>query len=458
MTRRPRILVVDDDPNLLRLLSIRLNRSGYEVQTALSAKEALATVGRFNPQVVVSDVRMEDLDGLVLFDILHERYPTLPVIILTAHGSIPDAVSAAQRGVFDYLTKPFDSGELRATIERALNIPGEGNGHPPAGDADDSRRPAGIVTRSSVMETLIGQARRVAQTDASILILGESGSGKELLARAVHKASPRRERPFIAVNCNAIPDTLFESEFFGHRKGAFTGASESRKGLFEAANLGTLMLDEVGDMPPLFQPKLLRALEERMIRPIGASEEIPIDVRVISATNRDLHDAVERREFREDLLYRLNVVTLELPPLSQRREDIPLLAEHFLAESRSRHPGDRVDVKGFSPEAMETLISASWPGNVRQLRNVVEQCLVLCTSPLIPVSLVQRALRGKQRELLPFEDARDRFEFDYLVNILQIADGNVSQAARLAARSRSEFYKMLRKHKLDPQMFRSGAE
>jgi two-component system response regulator GlrR len=447
-----RILIVDDDVKLLRLLAIRLQRAGWLTETAESGRQALAAVPRFRPHAVVTDVRMGGMDGLALFDAIHSQHPTLPVIILTAHGTIPDAVGAAQRGVFAYLTKPFDSEQLTATIHKALRA----SGSPVVESRDDDAWRSEIVTRSPLMESLLGSARKVAQTDSSVLIQGESGTGKELLARAVHRASRRASQPFVAVNCTAIPEALFESEFFGHRKGAFTGASDSRVGLIQSAHGGTLLLDEIGDMPLAFLAKLLRALQEREVRPVGATEAVSVDVRVIASSHQDLELAVSERRFREDLYYRVNVVTLEIPALAARREDIPLLAAHFLNSVRAKLSDTAVAVTGFSAEAVELLVSAPWPGNIRQLRNVVEQCVVLANTPLLPATLVQAALRSKPREFLPFAQARDHFEFEYLVNLLQMTQGNVAQAARLAERNRSEFYKLLRKHELNPQAFRDA--
>ncbi|HSC08134.1 MAG TPA: sigma 54-interacting transcriptional regulator [Steroidobacteraceae bacterium] len=452
MRESARILIVDDDVKLLRLLAIRLQRAGWLTETAESGRQALAAVPRFRPHAVVTDVRMSGMDGLALFDAIHNQHPTLPVIILTAHGTIPDAVDAAQRGVFAYLTKPFDSEQLTATINKALRA----SGSSAVESRDDDAWRSEIVTRSPLMESLLGSARKVAQTDSSILIQGESGTGKELLARAVHRASRRASQPFVAVNCTAIPEALFESEFFGHRKGAFTGASDSRVGLIQSAHGGSLLLDEIGDMPLAFQAKLLRALQEREVRPVGASEAVSVDVRVIASSHQDLELAVSERRFREDLYYRVNVVTLEIPALAARREDIPLLAAHFLNSVRAKLSDTAVAVTGFSAEAVELLVSAPWPGNIRQLRNVVEQCVVLANTPLLPATLVQAALRSKPREFLPFAQARDHFEFEYLVNLLQMTQGNVAQAARLAERNRSEFYKLLRKHELNPQAFRDA--
>ena len=292
----------------------------------------------------------------------------------------------------------------------------------------------------------------VAQSDASVLLRGDSGAGKELLARAIHKASPRAKKPFVAVNCGAIPEALLESELFGHMKGAFTDASSNHKGLFQTADGGTLLLDEIGDMPPALQVKLLRVLQERAVRPLGSSQSIPVDVRIISATHRDLESAMATGQFREDLYYRLNVVTLALPTLGERREDIALLANHFLNRLATKY-GKRLS--GFAPEALKALTTAAWPGNVRQLYNVVEQVCALSSTPLIPLALVQRALRTPSIEVLNYADAKQKFEREYLVGLLKLTDGNAADAARLADRNRTEFYRLLQKHALTPGLFKA---
>lgn len=447
-----RILLVDDDAGLLKLLSLRLRAAGFVVDTADSGRQALARLPTFQPQVIITDLRMEGMDGLALFDEIHARYPSLPVIILTAHGTIPDAVDATRKGVFSYLTKPFDSQELLENIAAARR-----HGRPQAvAETDDDGQAwrSAIITSSPRMEELLKQAWRVAQTDVSVLVQSESGTGKERLARAIHAASPRNGGPFVAINCAAIPEALLESELFGHRKGAFTGADRNHTGLFEAASGGTLFLDEIGDMPLEFQSKLLRVLQEGEVRPVGSNEARAVDVRIISATHRDLEAAVEQREFREDLYYRLNVVMLELPALAERREDIPLLANHFLQQLQQR--SKNCLARSFSREAMELLMAAPWPGNIRQLLNVVEQVSALTTTPMISTALVQRALRGKGQEILPLGEAVNRFERDYLVQILQMTQGNVCQAARLAQRNRTDFYKLLNRHQLEPALFRQG--
>jgi two-component system response regulator GlrR len=451
-SQRTSILVVDDDPDLLRLMQIRLTAAGYAVTTAESAERALAQMSVARPQLVVTDLRMSGMDGIALFEAIHAQNPTLPVIILTAHGTIPDAVSAVKRGMFGYLTKPFDAKELLVEIERAIAV---GGGPAPAAGGEDAGWRAELITRNPVMEDVLAKARLVADSDAVVFIYGESGTGKELLARAIHKASARRDRPFVAINCSAIPEQLLESELFGHVRGSFTGAVRDHKGLFQTANRGTLFLDEIGDMPVSLQVKLLRVLQERQVRPVGSTEAQDVDVRIISATHRNLEAEMAAGNFREDLYYRLNVVALQLPPLAERREDIPLLANHFLAQLVDKY---KKTVNGFATEALELLVAATWPGNVRQLYNVVEQSVALCTTPLIPASSVQQAIQNQQAEFASFEEARRRFEREYLTQLLKITEGNVTQAARLAKRNRTEFYKLLQRHQLDPKLFNSSSK
>jgi len=450
-TTGARLLVVDDDPDMLRLLSMRLSSAGYQVTAVTSAETALTQLEIEHPQLVLSDVRLPGRDGLQLFDEIRKRHPSLPVILLTAHGTIPDAVEATARGVFTYLTKPYDGRELLDKIAQALALGAPAS--TPAKAGDESWR-SDIVSRSNRMSELLAEARMVAKSDASVLLRGDSGAGKEMLARAIHKASARADKPFVAVNCGAIPEALLESELFGHMKGAFTDAHANHKGLFQQADGGTLLLDEIGDMPPALQVKLLRVLQERAVRPLGASQSIEVDVRIISATHRDLDAAMAAGQFREDLYYRLNVVTLTLPPLSARREDIPLLANHFLQKLSTKY-GKRLS--GFAPEALKALATAAWPGNVRQLYNVVEQVCALSSSPLIPLALVQRALRVPTVEVQTYAEAKQRFERDYLVGLLKLTDGNVADAARLADRNRTEFYRLLQKHELTPGHFKADA-
>jgi two-component system, NtrC family, response regulator GlrR len=448
MNSGARILLVDDDADMLRLLSMRLHAAGYLVTAVPSAEDALAQLAVQRPHVVVSDVRLPGRDGLRLFDDIRQQHPALPVILLTAHGTIPDAVEATARGVFGYLTKPYEPRELLDKIAQAVAL----GANSAAEVAPDEEWREEIISRSARMAELLAEARMVARSDASVLLRGDSGSGKELLARAIHRASPRARKPFVAVNCGAIPEALLESELFGHVKGAFTDAVANHKGLFQAADGGTLLLDEIGDMPPALQVKLLRVLQERQVRPLGSSQSIDVDVRIISATHRDLDAAMQAGQFRQDLYYRLNVVTLTLPTLGERREDIPLLANHFLQKLAAKY-GRRLS--GFAPEALKALAASPWPGNVRQLYNVVEQVCALSTTALVPLALVQRALRVPSVEVQTYADAKRRFERDYLVGLLKMTDGNVSDAARLAGRNRTEFYRLLQKNDLTPGLFKA---
>ena len=446
---RARILLVDDDPGLLRLISLRLNASGYEVETAESGEQALARLSVSAPQLVITDLRMGGMDGIALFDAIHRVSPTLPVIILTAHGSIPEAVDATKRGVFGFLTKPFESKALLEQVEAALKLGGAMGVS--SGEGDSVWR-KDILTRSPVMGNVLSQARLVAESDASVLIHGDSGTGKELLAQAIHRASARNGKPFVAINCGAIPENLLESELFGYSKGSFTGATQDRKGLFQAAHGGTLFLDEIGDMPLALQVKLLRVLQEKQLRPVGSTQSLPVDVRIISATHRKLEEEMAAGKFREDLYYRLNVVSLRIPALSSRREDIPLLAGQFLQNLAGKY---NKQISNFAPEALQLLVGASWPGNVRQLLNVVEQAVALCTTRIVPLTLVQKALQDEESHLSSLDEAKKRFEREYLSQLLKITEGNVSQAARLAKRNRTEFYKLLKRHALDPTMFKN---
>ncbi|MCB4435976.1 sigma 54-interacting transcriptional regulator [Alteromonas sp. McT4-15] len=438
----PNLLLVDDDKSLLRLLTIRLEGEGYTVTAVEDGQSALRKLQNDNYDVVLSDLRMPGLDGLSLFEEIMGIRKDIPVILMTAHGTIADAVAATQRGVFGFLPKPVDHDELRALLQKALS---QSQAAQPGDWAKD------IITRSPEMLNVLDQAYRIAQREVSVLISGASGTGKELLANAIHKASNRSDKPFVAINCGALPENLLESELFGHAKGAFTGAVAAHPGLFREADGGTLFLDEIGDMPMTLQVKLLRALQERQIRPVGSSKHVDIDVRIISATHKDLHKEMEEGTFREDLYYRLNVVNLKLPSLKSRSEDIPLLARSLLQQSAQRHG---VNVSQFSDDAMQQLVTSSWPGNVRQLVNVVEQCVALTQTPVIPLHLVEQALSATKQSWPTLTEARDAFEQQYLHKLLKMTDGNVTRAAELAGRNRTDMHKLMKKHELDAADFR----
>ena len=438
----PNLLLVDDDKSLLRLLTIRLEGEGYEVTAVEDGQSALRKLQNDNYDVVLSDLRMPGLDGLSLFEEIMGIRKDIPVILMTAHGTIADAVAATQRGVFGFLPKPVDHDELRALLQKALS---QSQAAQPGDWAKD------IITRSPEMLNVLDQAFRIAQREVSVLISGASGTGKELLANAIHKASNRSDKPFVAINCGALPENLLESELFGHAKGAFTGAVAAHPGLFREADGGTLFLDEIGDMPMTLQVKLLRALQERQIRPVGSSKHVDIDVRIISATHKDLHKEMEEGTFREDLYYRLNVVNLKLPSLKSRSEDIPLLARSLLQQSAQRHGGN---VSQFSDDAMQQLVTSSWPGNVRQLVNVVEQCVALTQTPVIPLHLIEQALSATKQSWPTLTEARDAFEQQYLHKLLKMTDGNVTRAAELAGRNRTDMHKLMKKHELDAADFR----
>lgn len=438
------ILLVDDDDDILSLLSVWLDSAGYDVNTATSGREALNRIDVLRPQLVITDLFMEDLDGMALLTQVHQANPLLPVIMLSGKAQIPDAIKATHLGSAAFLTKPVQKEELLAQVSRALNHA--------SGPRIDAAFSAGLVYRSDQMAELIEQAKLVADSDITVFIQGETGTGKEVLAQAIHDASPRRDNTFIPINCGAFPEQLLESELFGHEKGAFTGANSRHEGLFLAANGGTLFLDEIGDMPVMLQVKLLRVLQDFQVRPVGSTKTFPVDVRIISATHRNLLQAVKDGDFREDLYYRLNVVPLKIPSLAERREDVPLLVEHLLQQRQARHPS-----RGrcsFAPAALDALVSAPWPGNVRQLINVIDLCFTLSKTETIPLSLVQRALQDESGRIQTLKEAKDAFERDYLISVMRISEGQVANAARISGRNRTEFYKLLGQHGIDPAQFR----
>lgn len=443
---QPQIMIVDDDQGMIELMSMRLQSMGFQTRGATSGEEALQMINSHLPDLVITDLRMEEMDGLTLFEKIHERWSSLPVVVLTAHGSIPQAVSATQRGVFSFLTKPVEKAELSEVIGNALKHFEE-----PHLRREDWEQT--IKTRSAKMHHVLDQAKLIAGSDVNVLITGESGTGKELVARALHGHSRRAAQPFIALNCSAIPNDMLESELFGHVKGAFTGATRDHTGLVTASDKGVLFLDEIGDMPLPLQSKLLRVLQEKRVRPVGDTNDVSVDIRVFSATHKNLQQAIEDKQFREDLYYRLNVVNLHLPPLRERKEDILFLASHFLHQIARREGGT---VKQLAPQASEKLLEYNWPGNIRQLENVMEQVAALCPGAVISETLLANALPAAHHgSIASLSEAKREFERDYVAELLRITQGSIPLAAKLAGRNRSDFYKIVNRHNLNVESFKN---
>lgn len=444
-----KILVVDDDRNLIELLKMRLESANYEVTAALNEDDALEAVreGVFDLSIV--DLQLVHRDGISLMGEIHLISPEMPIIILTAYGSIQSAVEAMKKGAYNYVTKPFDPRDLLLQIEKALeNQRLTSEIKRLKGLLDEKYEFTNIVAKSDVMQGVLDVVSRIARTDSTVYIHGESGTGKELIAKAIHLASERKNKPFVPINCSAIPETLVESELFGHKKGAFTGAIKNTKGLFGQAHEGTIFLDEIGSMPAKIQVKLLRFLQERQFYPVGSEEPMEVDIRVIVASQEDLVEHVQQGFFREDLFYRINVIPIHLPPLRERKEDIPLLVKFFLNKF-AREMGK--EVKGVTPEAMLRLMLYEWPGNVRELENMIEYAAVMTSQDVITEDLVlqKKAISPSQEQITPLKEARGAFEKGYLTHLLEFSQGNVTKAASLAGKHRADFYELLKKHDIN---------
>ncbi|HNP83331.1 MAG: sigma-54 dependent transcriptional regulator [Nitrospira sp.] len=451
-----RILVVDDDEGLLHLLRMRLSALGFSVTPCTGGRDALMAARQETFDIAITDLRLRAEDGLALTEELMQIQPGLPVIILTAHGSIPNAVEAMQRGAFGYLTKPFDDKELKATLDKALiQLRMTREIQRLKSLVKELYGLENVIARSPAMQRLFQQVAQIADSDATILLTGETGTGKEVLARVLHANSRRSKGPFVALNCAAISETLFESELFGHIRGAFTNAVAAKRGLFQSANGGTLFLDEIAEMSLPMQVKLLRAVQEREVREVGADYATKVDVRIITATNKDLAESVKAGTFRHDLYYRVSVVPLAIPPLRERKDDIPLLAQHFLKQSAKR---SNKDVRGFTPAAMHRLMVYPWPGNVRELENAVEKAVVMSRQDMVLPELLPTAGVASDIGLKPLTEAKEEFERSYLRNVLQMTGGNISRAAQFAGRYRADFYKMLKKYGLHPSMLKERAD
>ena len=450
MTRR--ILVVDDEKGIRQALGQLLEYEGYEVRTAGNAVDAITEYDRFRPQLVFMDVKMAGIDGLEALKRLKQSDPNAIVVMISGHGTIQTAVEATQLGAYDFLEKPLDTDRILVTLRNALEHLSLSEENTRLKQTIESRYE--IVGRSYAIKALLDKIEKVAPSPARVLITGENGTGKELVARAVHRLSPRAQGPFIEVNCAAIPGELIESELFGHMKGSFTGAVQDRAGKFELASGGTLFLDEIGDMSLAAQAKVLRVLEDGVVTRIGGSKPISVDVRVIAATNKDLEHEIAEGKFREDLYYRLNVVPVNVPLLRDRREDIPQLVAHF-TERLTRHEG--MPPRAFADDAVKRLSEYDWPGNVRELRNTVERLLILSSGPRISAADVER-LVGKRAteqtslgslvECRTFEEFKDAAERAFLLAKLRESNWNVSETARILDMPRSNLYKKIERYGL----------
>jgi two-component system response regulator HydG len=449
-----RVLIVDDDAELMKLLSLVLSRKGFETRGVRSGADALAALAAEHFDVVLTDVQMPGMDGIALCERAVAAHPDLPVIVLTAFGSMESAIAAIRVGAYDFVTKPVDNTVLALAVERAARHRALGDEvrrlRVMASEAPGPLHLPGVLGDSPAMRQVYDLLLRVADTESTVLVTGESGTGKELAARAIHARSRRALGPFVAINCAAMPAQLLESELFGHKRGAFTDARADRKGLFQQADGGTLFLDEVGELPMELQPKLLRALQERVVRPVGGDLEVPVNVRVVAATNRDLETAIEEHRFREDLYYRLNVINLPLPPLRSRGGDVLLLAQHFIDRFAAR--AER-SVRGLTPEAAARLMDYAWPGNVRELQNAMERAVALARYEQVTVDDLPEKVRkyhrshvlvasDDPRELVPLEEVERR----YILRVLEAVGGNKTLAADTLGLDRKTLYRKLERY------------
>ncbi len=440
VTQPKRLLVVEDETNLLRVLELHLAGAGFAVEKAASAEQALPQIERGGLDLVLTDLKLPGMDGLELLARIRLVDASLPVVVMTAYGTVETAVQAMKAGAGDYVLKPFALDDLVLTIEKVLELRSLRDENRQLREELGRRYQFdNIIGRSPGMQEVFAAVTRVAPTRATVLLAGESGIGKDLIARAIHHHSPRRDRPFVKISCSALPETLMESELFGYEKGAFTGATAARAGKFEQADGGTVFLDEIGDVAPSIQVKLLRVLQERELERLGSSKVLKVDVRVVAATNQNLQAALEQGAFREDLYYRLNVIPINIPPLRERRQDIPALVEHFLAKY-AEDTGGRV--RSISPAAMQKLIGHHWPGNVRELENIIQRVMVLAPGPAMEASDIQldterRPAPAGGLPFLPEGMTLDQYEQELIHEALRRTGGNKWQAARLLGLTRS---------------------
>ncbi len=447
-----KILVVDDDQNILKVIRMRLEAQEYDVTTATTPEQAVESAKQDVFDLALLDLKLSGKDGIGLMEDLHQINPDMPVLILTAYGTIKSAVEAMRKGAYSYLTKPFDYQDLLLQIRNCLEkvrLTKEVKSLRNMVKAHYGFE--NIIARSGKMKKVLEKVAQAAQSDSSVYIEGESGTGKELIANTLHLVSSRKDSPFVAINCAAIPETLLESELFGYERGAFTGATSAKKGLFAQAHKGSFFLDEISEMPLTMQAKLLRVLQEKEYYPLGGGKTVKVDTRFIACSNKNLEKAVSEGEFREDLFYRIHVIPIKLPPLRERKEDIPLLAKHFLKKYTQK---TRNKIRGISSAALQKLLLYSWPGNVRELENTIECAVAMSPKDIITEELILQTHNLEKGRLKLLKDAKEDFEKDYLVQLIELTQGNVSQAAKLAGKYRADLYELLKKHALNPSDFR----
>lgn len=449
-----KILVLDDEKNLLKVIKMRLEANGYRVATALRAETAVEIAKKEKIVLALVDLKLVGKNGIEVMEELHQINPDMPIIILTAYGTIKSAVEAMKRGAYSYLTKPFDYRDLLLQIKNGLEKSQLSKEVVRLRNIVEGRYGfKNVIGKSEKMKKALALVRQAAESESNVYIEGETGTGKGLLAKTLHLASSKKNGPFIVINCATIPENLLESELFGYEKGAFTGATRSKKGFFLQAHKGTIFLDEISEMPVFMQAKLLRVLEEKEFYPLGGEKPVKVDTRLIAASNRKMKEEVKKGHFREDLFYRIYVIPIQVPPLRERKGDIPLLAEHCLKKIMKDNKNKK-EIKGFAPSALKKLMLYSWPGNVRELENTIECAVAMATQNIITKDLILPAQITEGDRLRPLKEAKERFERNYAVQIMEFTGGNISRAAKLAGKYRADFYSLLKKYNLNPEDFR----
>ena len=450
-----KILVIDDDTSILEVIQMRLKALGFHVTIAKDGGEAKAALSATSFNLAIIDLRLSEENGIELMEEIIRYYPKLPIIILTAHGSIESAVEAMRKGAYSYITKPFNNEDLSIQIKNAIEKQRltQEIEHLRSQLNEERHNFKHIIGNNKKMQEIFELISKISKTDCNVSIYGESGTGKELIARAIHYNSNRSKGPFVATNCGAIPEGLLENELFGHIRGAYTDAHESKDGLFAQADGGSIFLDEISNTSPTLQVKLLRVLQEREIKPVGGTKNIKVNVRVITASNTDLEKAVNEGLFRKDLFYRIHVVPIYIPPLRERKDDIPLLANYFMTEFCNVL---KKDIHGFTPAAIQRMILYDWPGNIRELRNKVEHAVIMANTDVIATEDVFAGTNILKNAFNSYKDAKERFEREYVENLLKISKGNISNASKMANRYRADIYKLIKKHNINPENYKNS--